>query len=186
VNGRLDIYIVDAATAAQIRLTDDADDEIAPAWSADGAAVLFGARRAGTWQLIKLTLADRARTPLTTAGGYAPQPSPDGRTILFTRLEAPGVWSMPAEGGEARLLVPGVRAADTMNWRVTATGIYYVGATGTQVVVRRAPLSGGAAADVAWLGNYSWPGITITADGTRVIYARWDRRESNIIAMDPQ
>lgn len=148
--------------------------------------MLFGARRAASWQVVKLALADGSRTTLTTEGGYAPQASPDGRSILFTRLEAPGVWSMPVEGGEPALLVPGVRAAATMNWRVTTTGIYFIGATDAQVVLRRAPLTGGAATDVAWLGNYSWPGMTITADGSRVIYARWDRRDANIIAMAPR
>ena len=185
VDGRLDLYLVDVNGGALTRLTDDGEDEFAPAWSHDGAAVLFGARRSGTWQLMRMTIADRVRTELTTDGGYAPQASPDGKTILFTRLERPGVWSIPAGGGEPRLLVPGVRAAETVNWRVTPTGIYYIGATGMQPVIRRAPLSGGTAVDVAWIGNYSWPGFAVTPDGTRVLYAHWDRRESNIMAMTP-
>ncbi|HET9706318.1 MAG TPA: winged helix-turn-helix domain-containing protein [Vicinamibacterales bacterium] len=183
VSGRLDLYVVDAPTAALTRLTDDDDDEIAPSWSHDGNAVLFGARRAGTWQVMRLAVADRSRTQLTIDGGYAAQPSPDGSRIFFTRLERPGVWVMPAAGGEAELLVPGVRAAETANWRATATGIYYIGATSNQPVVRRAPLDGGNGVDVAWLGNYSWPGFAVTPDGTRVVYAHWDRRDSNIMAM---
>jgi Tol biopolymer transport system component/DNA-binding winged helix-turn-helix (wHTH) protein len=184
VNGQLDLYAIDVSTGTLTRLTDDVEDEVAPAWSHDGAAVLFGARRSGTWQVMRMTIADRARIQLTTDGGYAPQPSPDGKTILFTRLEHAGVWSMPAGGGAARVLVPGVRAAETMNWRATPTGIYYIGATGQHPVVRRAPLTGGTAVDVAWIGNYSWPGFAVTPDGTRVLYAHWDRRDSNIMSMD--
>ena len=90
---------------------------------------------------------------------------------------------MTAGGGDATLVVGGVRAAETVNWRATPHGVYYVGMTGDQVVVKRAPLSGGEAIDVAWLGNYSWPGFDVTRD-RKVIYARWDRRESNIMAMD--
>jgi Tol biopolymer transport system component len=183
VNGQLDLYLVDVAGGALARLTDDGEDEIAPAWSHDGAAVLFGARRSGTWQVMRMTIADRSRMQLTTDGGYAPQASPDGASILFTRLERTGVWTIPVGGGEARLLVPGVRAAETANWRATATGIYYLGATGNQPVVRRAPLTGGPGVDVAWIGNYSWPGFAVSADGSRVLYAHWDRRESNIMAM---
>lgn len=93
---------------------------------------------------------------------------------------------MPVDGGEATLLVPGVRAAETANWRVNRNGIYYIASTANQVVVRKAPLTGGEAVDVAWLGNYSWPGFAITPDGTRVIYSHWDRRESNIMAMEPE
>ena len=183
VNGQLDLYLVDVGGGALTRLTDDGEDEIAPAWSHDGAAVMFGARRSGTWQLMRMTIADRSRSQLTTDGGYASQASPDGKAILFTRLEHTGVWTIPAGGGEARLLVPGVRAAETVNWRVTPTGIYYIGQTGLHPVIRRAPLSGGAGVDVAWIGNYSWPGFAVTPDGTSVLYAHWDRRDSNIMSM---
>ena len=185
VNGQLDLYSIDAATGNARRLTNDQEDEIAPAWSHDGRSVLFGARRSGTWQLMRQSIADGSRTQLTTDGGYAAQASPDGRQILFTRLERPGVWIMPVDGGEATLLVPGVRAAETANWRVNGNGVFFVGSTGDQVVVRRAPLTGGNAIDVAWLGNYSWPGFAVTPDGSRVIYAHWDRRDSNIMAMEP-
>jgi Tol biopolymer transport system component/DNA-binding winged helix-turn-helix (wHTH) protein len=184
VNGRPDLYTLDTASGSMTRLTDDQDDEVAPSWSHDGASVMFGARRGGAWQVMRLSLGDRARTQLTTGGGYAAQPSPDGKTIFFTRLEQQGVFAMPAGGGPVTLLVPAVRAAETVNWRATPHGIYFVGATGDQPVVRRAPLGGGAAVDVSWIGNYSWPGFAVTRDG-RVIYAHWDRRESNIMAMDP-
>ena len=184
VNGQMDLYAIDVATTTSSRLTDDADDEVAPSWSRDGSGVLFGARLAGSWQLMKLHAASRVRTQITTAGGYAGQESPDGASILFTRLEEPGVWTLPADGGTPRLLVPGVRAAEYANLRVTAHGIFYVGVTADQIVVRKAPLTGGPGTDVAWLGNYSWPGFAVTPDGASVLYAHWDRRESNIMAID--
>ncbi len=183
VNGQMDLYALDAATGSSSRLTNDVDDEVAPAWSRDGS-VIFGARRTGSWQLMKLDPASGARTQLTTTGGYSGQESPNGRSILFTRLEEPGVWTMPVDGGTPRLLVPAVRAAEYANFRVTAQGIFYVGVTAGQIVVRKAPLDGGAGVDVAWLGNYSWPGFTLTPDGSSVLYAHWDRRESNIMAID--
>ena len=186
INGQLDLYSIDASTANATRLTNDQDDEIAPAWSQDGRSVLFGARRSGAWQVMRQSIDGAGRTQLTTDGGYAAQPSPDGKRILFTRLEQPGVWSMPVDGGDATLLVPGVRAAETANWRVNPNGVFFIGSTGNHVVVRKAPLTGGNAVDVAWLGNYSWPGFAITPDGTRVIYSHWDRRESNIMAMEPE
>jgi Tol biopolymer transport system component/DNA-binding winged helix-turn-helix (wHTH) protein len=184
VLGQPDLYAIDAATGDTTRLTDDVDDEIAPSWSRDGASVLFGARRSGTWQVMRLTIADRSRAQVTADGGYAASESPDGRSILFTRLDATGLWTMPIEGGRATLLVPGIRAAETANWRVTAQGIYYVSATVDQPVIRRAPLTGGNGEDVASIANYSWPGFAVTADGTGIVFARWDRRESNIMAVE--
>lgn len=184
VNGQMDLYALDAATGSTTRLTNDGDDEVAPSWSRDGSSVIFGARLAGSWQLIRLDPVSGARTQLTTTGGYSGQESPDGASILFTRLEEPGVWTMPAAGGPPRLLVPAVRAAEYANFRVTAHGVYYVGVTADQVVVRKAPLTGGPGVDVAWLGNYSWPGFAVSPDGSSVLYAHWDRRESNIMAID--
>ena len=63
--------------------------------------------------------------------------------------------------------------------------MYFVGVTSDQPVIRRAPLSGGEGTDIAWLGTYSWPGFAVSPDGSRVLYAHWDRRESNIMAMEP-
>ena len=183
VNGQPDLYSIEVATGAATRLTDDHDDEVAAAWAPGGTAILFGARIGATWQIVRMNLADRSRAQLTRDGGYAAQPSPDGRQIFFTRLEQPGVWAMPADGGEAAVLVPNVRAAENANWRVAGDGIYAIGSSGDQPVVRRAPLAGGSAVDVAWIGNYSWPGFAVTRDG-RIIYAHWDRREANVMAMD--
>ncbi len=184
VNGQPDLYAIETVSGAMTQLTDDADDEVAPSWSHDGTAVMFGARVGGTWQVMRMPIADRSRTQLTIDGGYAAHPSPDGNSILFTRLEHPGIWRMGGDGGAASLLVPGVRAAENVNWRVTPDGIYYIAMTADQVVVKRAPLTGGPASDAAWIGNYSWPGFAVTRDG-KVIYAHWDRRESNIMALDP-
>lgn len=183
VNGQPDLHVFDGATGQVTRLTDDHDDEISPSWSRDGESVLFGARIGGTWQVMRMRIADRSRQQLSVDGGYAAQASPDGRQIFFTRLERPGVWVMDANGGPASLLVPNVRAAENVNWRVAATGIYFIGSTANETVVRRAPLTGGTGTDVAWIGNYSWPGFAVASDG-RVIYAHWDRRESNIMAME--
>ena len=51
---------------------------------------------------------------------------------------------MPLTGGAPQLLVPAVRAAEYANFRVTPHGIFYVGVTADQIVVRKAPLTGGA------------------------------------------
>lgn len=184
VLGRPDIYVIDAATGETTRLTDDEDDEVAPAWSRDGASVLFGARRSGTWQVMRLTIVDRVRTQVTTSGGYAPIESPDGKAIYFTRLDHPGVWMVPASGGEPRQVVSALRVGENTNWRLTPHGIFFVATTLDQPVIRRAPLDGGQAVDVASIANYSWPGFAVAPDGKSVIFARWDRRDSNILAIE--
>jgi Tol biopolymer transport system component/DNA-binding winged helix-turn-helix (wHTH) protein len=207
VLGQPDLYAVDVESSSVERLTNDPDDEIAPSWSRDGQSVLFGARINGTWQIMRMDAAParaastdasasssaggsttaaaaRSRVQVTTDGGYAAHESPDGGSLLFTRLDQRGLWSMPIAGGPATVLVPEMRAAEIANWRVTPHGVYFVGLTGDHVVIRRAALTGGPAIDVAAIENYSWPGFAVTPDGAGVVFARWDRRESNILAID--
>ena len=99
---------------------------------------------------------------------------------------ARGAGRVDHAGRRWRAAAAGARGARRRyaNFRVTPHGIFYVGVTADQIVVRKAPLTGGAGVDVAWLGNYSWPGFAVTPDGTRVLYGHWDRRESNIMAID--
>ena len=51
-------------------------------------------------------------------------------------------------------------------------------------MIRRAPFTGGNGEDVASIANYSWPGFAVTPDGTGIVFARWDRRESNVMAVE--
>ena len=49
----------------------------------------------------------------------------------------------------------------------------------------RSPCStSGNGDDVASIANYSWPIFAVTPDGTSIVFARWDRRESNIMAVE--
>ena len=185
-SGGAEIWIAnrDGSRARQLSTFGRASMRV-PRWSPDGKSILISAAVNGQPDLYTFDAASGAMTRLTNdhEDEVAPYWSPDGASILFTRLEQPGIFTMPVDGGPARLRVPGVRAAETLNWRATPSGIYFVGVTSDQIVVRRAPLSGGAGVDVSWLGNYSWPGFAVSKDG-KVIYAHWDRREANIMGMD--
>ena len=75
-------------------------------------------------------------------------------------------------------------AGDTVNWQIARDGVYAAAGEGRSVVLRRVPLTGGASTRVAELPQYSWPGFSLTPDGAHVLYARWDRRESNIMAIE--
>ena len=107
------------------------------------------------------------------------QPSPDGK---IDPLHAPRT---PRRVDDARRRRRGALArarrarGGNVNWRVTPNGIYYVGATADQPVIRRAPLTGGPGVDVAWIGNYSWPGFAVTPDGTRDLRALGSPRQQH-------
>jgi hypothetical protein len=68
-----------------------------------------------------------------------------------------------------------VAIGNTLGWLVTTAGVCFVEQAGDKVRVRRAPLAGGVAADVATLPQFTRPGF----EGAHVLFARWDRRDSN-------
>src|SRR3954451_18765240 len=100
------VFVLDVATGDSVRL--GRRDE--PAWSPvddrllvvrDGAIVLTRAVPGATATVL-------------TASGAAPEWSPDGKAIAFTRYPArQGVWRMRADGGHARRLTRGIDSHPT-------------------------------------------------------------------------
>lgn len=112
-DGYSGVYAVNQDGSAEERLTAEpaADDDF-PAWSPDGERIVFSrGNRAGADALFVLEVASGATRRLTDHCAFESSPawSPDGRFIAFHRAfgNPPGVYAMPAEGGEAWFLVPG-------------------------------------------------------------------------------
>jgi len=84
-----EIYVTDAGGAGKpARLTNNAEEERAPAWSPDGTRLVFMCRRGGSDFEICVMSADGTRqVQLTdnTIGDLSPSWSPDGRKIVFHR-----------------------------------------------------------------------------------------------------
>lgn len=102
--GVTDIYLYDLASGRLRRLTDDPEDDAMPAWTPDGAALIYSSevfdplepgRRAR--RLMRVTVADGRVERLEDSGGEARDPvvSPDGKRVLFVRED--GVFSEIAE-----------------------------------------------------------------------------------------
>ena len=102
--GWLDLVRVDPATGALTELTHDRAKDVEPAFSADGAEVVFRSDRDGVSNLYALRLADGSARRVTNVlgGAFAPDVSPDGRQVAFARYDARGydvhVMDLTAEG----------------------------------------------------------------------------------------
>jgi TolB protein len=84
-----------------------------PDWSPDGRQVAFQSRIAGTFQLLTVSLRDRALRQLTSDGSNEdPSWAPDGRHLVFvsTRSGVRQLWVMDAESGRTRQLTRGPAA----------------------------------------------------------------------------
>jgi hypothetical protein len=90
--GWLDVVRVDAAGGGVSELTRDRAKDVEPAWTPDGAHVVFRSDRDGVSNLYAARLADGALLRVTNVlgGAFTPTVSPDGAHIVFADYTAAG------------------------------------------------------------------------------------------------
>lgn len=92
-SGNLDIYVLDLATQALTRVTDDPAIDTEPAWSADGQTIYFTSDRSGAPQIFAVPAQAGARARRVTFGisrAERPRVSPDGKQLAIVTQESGG------------------------------------------------------------------------------------------------
>jgi TolB protein len=112
-DGNLDIYTLDLATQALVRITDDPGIDTEPQWSRDGQSIYFTSDRAGGPQIYRIGIqpGDKPRR-LTFLGTYNARPriSPDESQLAFVTGEDGGyhIATMDLKGrGDVQVLTKG-------------------------------------------------------------------------------
>lgn len=123
VQGGEHIFSVDAQGGSRLQLTTEGSGNKFPAWSADGARIVFSSNRTGTVELWMMRADGGAQTQIPTElpGNKAvPQLSPDGTTIVFAYIDPaighPEIWSISAVGGSAWKLTTTPKAVTGPTW----------------------------------------------------------------------
>src|SRR5262245_8789827 len=161
--------------------------------SHDGRSIYFGSLRTGDWQIWNVEVETARVRQVTRDGGYAALESADGKSLFISRLDRPGLWRQPVDGGDATLVAEQVVAQQWPTWGLFAAGLSfgswpYDGEPQLNVVrssiadrpIARSPIP------LARLPEFAWSGIAVSRDGSRVIYAHADRRSSNIGSLSIQ
>ena len=111
--GNLDIYVMDLASTALTRITDDPGIDTEPQWSNDGRSLYFTSDRAGGPQIYKVGIqpGDKPRR-LTFQNSYNARPrvSPDESQLAFVTQEdgAYRIATMDLKGrGDVQVLTHG-------------------------------------------------------------------------------
>lgn len=108
--GELDLVLVDADGANVRALFSDRAKDVEPAWTPDGKRLVFRSDRDGVSNLYAVAIDGGAMVRLTNVvgGAFAPDVSPDGRTVAFSSYRAAGydVHVMPLDLSVAPAAAP--------------------------------------------------------------------------------
>jgi dipeptidyl aminopeptidase/acylaminoacyl peptidase len=172
--GETHVFVVPAAGGEARQISSGAGDwgerDDAPAWTADGAALIVSAdtapdarRRANQSDLYRLALAGGPPVQLTKDKGTEESPaiSPDGKTLAYvgwrdtgTSYQQQSVFVMPATGGPARnLTAPLDRNSQQPRWRADGRGLHFLYQDKGVNRVGFAPLAGRPSLVVPEVGN---------------------------------
>jgi hypothetical protein len=122
---------------------------------------------------------------VTKGGGREAYESPDGRHVYYAKENVPGMWRVPAEGGEELKILDQVRQG---SWAVWERGIYFVNPDerpfpsiefydfATERTTRIATIE----KELFWSG----PNLASTADGRWILYVHTDQTESDIMLIE--
>jgi Tol biopolymer transport system component/DNA-binding winged helix-turn-helix (wHTH) protein len=186
-DGRSDVWILDVENGDAKTLVRDSTSAVAPSWSHDGRSLYFGSLRTGEWQIWNIDIESGRVRRVTTDGGYAALESADGNSLFISRLDRLGLWMRPLAGGAETLAAEQIAAEQWPNWGLFDGGIYFVSWPDDgdpQLMVAASPHT--QPQRLARLPEFAWSGIAMSRDGSRVIYAHADRRNSNIGSLSIQ
>lgn len=171
------------------RLTPEKSSESQPAWSHDGQWIYFKSNRSGTNQIYKVPVAGGEAKQITFNGGFEGYESPDGKLFYFTKERGNhGIYSVPANGGKEELAPELKEAGYWRSWTLVNQGICFpvkksdaewalqffsfaTRRTSSLFTVTDAPLW--------WM-----PGLALSEDGRRLIYAHLEKPYDELILME--
>jgi Tol biopolymer transport system component len=122
--GEHDIYVLEVAGGVPRRVTTGASRSMLPRWSADGRWIYFASARTTVWQVWKVPADGGPAVQVTRNGGFVAIESPDGGRLYYAKLEVPGIWSVPVNGGEERMVHALPPAGYWDAWDVGRQGLY--------------------------------------------------------------
>jgi Tol biopolymer transport system component/DNA-binding winged helix-turn-helix (wHTH) protein len=185
-SGSADLYVLDVATRALQRLTEDPSDEYEPRWSRDGSRIYFVSTRSGRPEVWKVPSGGGAAVQVTRQGGAAAFESADGRWLYYAKDNArpTSLWRVPVDGGEEAKVLDGL--SYSFNFAVTAKGIYLVASRGAPTVgqIEFFDLATGQTTVLHTLDRPPWFGFALAPDERSILFSKTDSHGSDLMLVE--
>jgi Tol biopolymer transport system component/DNA-binding winged helix-turn-helix (wHTH) protein len=162
-------------------------DNVIPSWSRDGHWVYFASNLRNGFQIWRVAINDGVAQPkspiqITWNGGYTAFESMDGREVLYTKTNQPGIWATTLENGHERAVWRGPGPDYWSNWAVTKDGIFLLAPeAGAPPEIELLELKTGRVWHIARLAKPSFYGFTVSPDERSLIYSQFDRTDRSIL-----
>jgi hypothetical protein len=188
--GNADIYSVPAEGGVERRLTRARSIESRPCFSTDGRWVYFRSDTSGERRYYRMP-ADGNSHPaaewqqVTTSYVVEAFPSADGKYLYFPKGFGEGIFSVPAEGGSEKQVMP---AGKVDLWSVSARAIYYVDTRTGPSTLMRFDIKTAVITKVGLIGNRiesgSSPAICVSRDEHFLVYVEQNEPEADLMLVD--
>ncbi|MGO9013000.1 MAG: protein kinase domain-containing protein [Bryobacteraceae bacterium] len=179
--GRPEIYVVAADGGKPRRITDNPAGDLIPSWSHDGLWVYFDSDRSGRSEIWKVAKDGGEPVQVTRSGVAYALESPDGNYLYYIKLSpgnsSPGLFRMPAQGGEETRVLEGPVGGD---FQATAKGIYF------QPNAKTIQFLDTASGKVRIIATLDKPtaGLSVSPDGSYVVYSRLDANNKDLMLVE--
>jgi eukaryotic-like serine/threonine-protein kinase len=185
--GNSDIYVISADGGPMRRLTSGPSNNVRPSWSRDSRWIYFGSNRGGISQILKEPAEGGTAVPVTKSGGEEAFESADGQVVYWAKRGVPGIWRVPAKGGEETLALD---ATSESLWALTGQGIYFFDlknplgpalkiynfTAGKTTLLRQFPKDTRI--------DTSSTALTVSPDGHWVLYTQFDQASSDLMLVE--
>ena len=179
------MYLVNAQVGTPRRMTTHPANDASAYWSRDGKWIYFASNRTGRQEVWKMPADGSAReVQVTRNGGWRSRESFDGKTLYFQKLDLPGLFRMPVDGGTEERFAD-VRSPE--DWQLTQDGIYYFRRQTQDYVVEKLDVKAGRTTEKLKLPPGTTGGtanFTVSPDGRWLVFAHTDQMVSELMMIE--
>jgi Tol biopolymer transport system component len=125
---------------------------------------------------------------ITTKGGFASFESPDGKSLLYTKFDGSGIWTVPRNGGSETRLTGAPHLGYWGDVAVTDEGIYFLDSDApggptigyyafqTKAIAKVLTLAKDQST-IPWVAN-----LSVSRDGRTIYYVQGTTKSSIVMA----